>query len=181
MLGLSGCSSADTTEPVASVSHDPREFAKCTDDDREYNGISCFAVPLGSSLGKFRELVTSQSTLSEEPTKFPNVLRKYSINSFPGAPMPWNASAHFVLDVDCYRLYTIDGFSSESTGEWVRYFSKKFGRPRKDGLASIWSKAGTKLRVLDGDQPLISFTHDKLIELSSEKMAEAMDRGDYVH
>lgn len=179
---IAACSSSSTSVPAApSVSQDPREYATCADNDLNYKGLPCFDLPLGISLGKFRELVASRSAITEESTKFPSILRKYSIKSFPGAPMVWNASAHFVLDGDCYRLYTIDGFSSETTDNWVRYFSKKFGRPRKEGIACIWSKAGTKLRVLDGDQPLISFTHDKFVEVSSEKMADAMDRGDYVH
>lgn len=184
MQALFACSSSDSSVPAVSVSQetrDPREFAKCADDRRKYKGINCFSVPLGISLGKFRELVAGQSSISEVPTKFPSVLHKYAIQPFPGSPMQWNASAHFVIDGDCFRLYTIDGFSTESTDAWVQYFSKKFGRPRKEGVAYIWSKAGTKLRVLDGDQPLISFTHDKFVDVSSEKMADAMDRGEYVH
>lgn len=185
MQVLSACSSPsslpEASAPPTSASVDPREHAKCADDNRKYNGISCFNMPLGISLGKFREIIGTKSTITEEATKFPNILRKYSIHPFPGAPIQWDASAHFVIDGNCYRLYKIDGFSSNSTSELIQYFSKKFGRPKQEGLACIWGKAGTTLRILDGDQPLISFTHDKLIDLSSEKMADAMDRGDYIH
>lgn len=182
---LAACSSSDTTssEPTGTgaISQDPRDYATCADDNIKYKGISCFGVPLGISLGKFREILASQSAISEQPTKFPSILRKYSIRSFPDSSIPWSAAAHFVIDEDCYRLYTIDGFSTKSTEELVQYFSKKHGRPRREGIAYIWSKNGTKLRVLEGDQPLISFTHDKFVDLSSEKMAEAMERGDYLH
>lgn len=183
VFGLSGCFSPEDSTPTAtsSISQDPRDYATCADDDMKYKGLSCFGIPLGISLGKFREIVGNQSNIDEQPTKFPSILRKFSIQPFPGSPMSWNASAHFVLDADCYRLYTIDGFSTDSTAEWVRYFSKEFGKPRREGIACIWTKAGTKLRVLDGDQPMISFTHDKFVDLSSERMAEAMDRGDYAH
>lgn len=180
-LSFSGCSSQSTSHgslELSSAAVDPRESAKCDEDDRPYKGISCFDVRLGISLARFRELVEKKETISQMPTKFPSILRKYSIESFPGSPMPWSASAHFLLDQDCYRLYTVDGFSPEPTSKWVEYFSKSFGRPVKDGLAYTWSRGGTKLRVLDGDQPLISFTHDELIEESSAKMAEVMARGE---
>lgn len=178
-IGLSGCVDTSSEPKVSCL--DPRETNACAQDELKYAGLDCFGVPMGISLSYFSDKCSGKYALVEQGTKFPNILKKYALEAIAPQEISWKPLAHFVVDENAFRLYTIDGFSDESMSGLVQYFRKKFGIPKKDGLAFVWSRGGTKLRVIDGDRPLISFTHDKLIELSSEKMADAMDRGDYVH
>lgn len=181
-LFLIGCSSGtmiDSTKPAING----HESSRAKADDHKYSGFKCGTVRLGSSLPAFREQVGDGASIVQQDTKYPKFLRKYSVNLEPPVTgIQWKPSVKFVDDGSAFRLYEIEGLVLSSTGNTVRKLSAKYGKSKKEGLAHIWTKGGTKIRLIQGvDQPLLSFTHDELIDLSSAKMSEAIDRGDYVH
>jgi len=181
-LLLISCSSGSTIDS-ASPANNSHESSRSNADDLKYSGFKCGEVRLGSSLPAFREQIGKRNSIVQLDTKYPKILRKYSVNLEPPVTgIHWKPSVKFVDDGSAFRLYEIEGLVSSSTGNIVRKLSGKYGKSKKEGLAHIWTKGGTKIRLIQGgDQPLLSFTHDELIDLSSAKMSEAIDRGDYVH
>lgn len=160
-------------EIVGSVEH---EYARSRFDRLRYQGFKCGNIPLGISLPRFRELV--HGPLIEEQTKFPIFLRKYSAEILPPVQgLAWKPVAKFVDDGTAYRLYTIEGLVENSPPDVVDKLSLLFGESSEEGFMHSWTRGGTKVRLIDANsQVLLSFTDDKLIDLSSKKMGEQLDQ-----
>jgi len=158
-----------------------RELARCKADKAKYSGIRCGAIPLGISLPRFKQLVSSR--LTEKETKFPKLIKVYEVDlPAPLEGLAWSPTVKFLDDGTAYRLYTIEGSLIAEPYDLVEMLTAKFGEPEEEGFAHIWEKGGTKVRFIKTyGQSLLSYTDDKLIDLCNEKMGDATDSGDYVH
>lgn len=186
IIAISSCASDTSREITLRKSNDQNsslgmtapvdhEYAHSKFDNQKYLGIRCGEIMLGTSLAKFKDEIDCFPVAEE--TKFPSFLKKYSTSVAPPIPgMSWSPVVKFVDDGLAYRLYTVEGLVTEAPQDLVQRLCSKYGKYKLEGFAHVWAKGGTKLRLIEAnDQVLLSFTDDKLIDLSTQKMSEQLD------
>lgn len=188
---LSACSSSSIdTPPNTSATTEPtidpqKELATVPEDTARYRGFKCGDFRLGVSFAQFKkEAGKRKITMTEVQTNYPGLLRKFDISLAPPVKgMEWTPVAKFVDDGSAYRLYEIEGNIRSSDGSIVRKLSQKLGPSTFRGITYKWVKRGTNVRLMQdsGRDALLSFTDDKTADVAGEKMAEAVDSGNYRH
>lgn len=180
-LLCSACSvdSTNNTGKSIDLSHE----VYCQADTAHYSGVKFDAFPVGISLKKFGDIVTVEKlgTMREQPTHYPNVLKKFDLpmSRLTIAGKTWLPSFKFVEENGIPRLYEIEGTANLKPETLRRELSRAYGRYKKVAYAYDWKRGNTKVRILTdsigaGD-PLVTFTHLPLADYAMDKMAEQLD------
>lgn len=145
-----------------------------------YKKFPCGPFQLGASLESVRETFRAKGypALVEVDTRYPGILKKFSAPNIPTVipNISWNPEFTFVAEGNTYYLEKIEGTILEKYDIAIPILKKRYGAGYYEGTAYKWAKSGSKIRLIDGlsGDSFLSFTDDRLIEISSQKMVDSL-------